>query len=311
MSHVQAPRCCEPMLCCQRSMIVDGFMFFNELELLEIRLHELCDVVDHFILVEARETFSLKPKPLHFLENRARFKPFLSRIDHQIIERFPRRESPWAAERTQRERIAQAFGTGDGDDMLVFSDIDEIPRAAALGGELAASGPVALAQQQYYLFLNCQFVEEPLRKAKVVRRKHLSGSIDELRQAHHPVVADAGWHFSFLGGATRVKTKMEAFSHQELNVPVFTSERSYARAVRAGRLHCDVTKHIRWVPLDDSFPAHVRAHREAYGSLIAPVGQIGTSRWDLAVMHVQHLVHRQRTRLVRRLGSPCRRAAPL
>ena len=55
-------------------MITDAFMFFNELELLEIRLHELSSVVDRFVLVEARETFSFRPKPLHYYENRARFR---------------------------------------------------------------------------------------------------------------------------------------------------------------------------------------------------------------------------------------------
>ena len=55
------------------AMIYDCFTFFNELELLELRLNELADVVDKFVLVEATQTHTNKPKPLHYLENRARF----------------------------------------------------------------------------------------------------------------------------------------------------------------------------------------------------------------------------------------------
>ena len=54
-------------------MIYDTFMFFNELELLELRLNELNGVVDKFVLVEATRTFTNKPKPLYYAENKQRF----------------------------------------------------------------------------------------------------------------------------------------------------------------------------------------------------------------------------------------------
>ena len=47
-------------------MVYDCFMFFNELELLDLRLHELDAVVDRFVLVEGVRTLSGKPKPLYF-----------------------------------------------------------------------------------------------------------------------------------------------------------------------------------------------------------------------------------------------------
>lgn len=46
-------------------MIYDCFSFFNELDLLEIRLNVLKDVVDRFVLVEAGETHAGKPKPFY------------------------------------------------------------------------------------------------------------------------------------------------------------------------------------------------------------------------------------------------------
>ena len=59
---------------CVYGKIYDCFTFFNEFELLEVRLNELYDVVDKFVLVEMAETHQGNPKPLLFLENRHKFK---------------------------------------------------------------------------------------------------------------------------------------------------------------------------------------------------------------------------------------------
>lgn len=55
--------------------VFDAFMFFNELDLLELRLRELGEVVDHFVLIEANATHTLKPKPFVFEQNQVRLAP--------------------------------------------------------------------------------------------------------------------------------------------------------------------------------------------------------------------------------------------
>ena len=56
--------------------IYDCFTFYNELDLLEIRLNELNDVVDGFILVEAEQSHQNKSKPLFFQDNKNRYEKF-------------------------------------------------------------------------------------------------------------------------------------------------------------------------------------------------------------------------------------------
>jgi hypothetical protein len=85
-----------------------------------------------------------------------------------------------------------------------------------------------------------------------------------------------------------------------LNVPSFTSQRNYERALRAGRLHIDAKQRIREVPLDASFPAHVVENRAAYEHLIAPPGLVGNNRWDLGVLRATHFSARVRAALRRR-----------
>jgi len=69
--------------------IFDTFLFYNELDLLELRLNTLGDLVDYFVITEARVTFSGKQKPLYFAENRSRFYKFEDKIIHNIIESTP------------------------------------------------------------------------------------------------------------------------------------------------------------------------------------------------------------------------------
>ena len=69
--------------------VFDTFLFFNELDLLELRLNTLDAVVDYFVITEAKVTFSGKPKPLFYHENRNRFKKFENKIIYNLIEHTP------------------------------------------------------------------------------------------------------------------------------------------------------------------------------------------------------------------------------
>lgn len=72
--------------------IYDVFCFFNELDLLEIRLNILDPYVDHFVIYEASRTFSGDPKPLYFQENRHRFKKWEHKIIHYVVDNVPKNE---------------------------------------------------------------------------------------------------------------------------------------------------------------------------------------------------------------------------
>ena len=69
-------------------MIYDCFTFFNELDLLEIRLNILDEHVDYFVLAECTETFSGIEKPLYYEENKERFSKWSHKIIHHINEKI-------------------------------------------------------------------------------------------------------------------------------------------------------------------------------------------------------------------------------
>lgn len=131
-----------------KMMLYDCFVFHNEFDLLEIRLREMGDLVDRFVLVEADQTQRGTPKPFYFDENRDRFAQWADKIiDLQI--RFPdelppalgvykkRRKKDWERENYQRNCVSQGLESCAPDDLILLSDVDEIVRAPVLEKVLA------------------------------------------------------------------------------------------------------------------------------------------------------------------------------
>ena len=106
--------------------------FFNELDILEIRLNILDPVVDRFVLVESDVTNTGKPKELIFIKNKNRFTQFNDKIIHLVyspladgsdISSYPK----WYLENTQRDAIMVGLANCRHDDVILISDVDEIP----------------------------------------------------------------------------------------------------------------------------------------------------------------------------------------
>ncbi|MFA5934671.1 MAG: hypothetical protein WC827_02185 [Candidatus Paceibacterota bacterium] len=108
--------------------IYDCFTFFNELDVLEIRLNILNDKVDYFVLVEATTTHSGKKKELYFENNKSRYSKFLNKIIHVIVDDMPElKDDRWVLENFQRNAIMRGLSDCKEDDVIMISDLDEIP----------------------------------------------------------------------------------------------------------------------------------------------------------------------------------------
>lgn len=282
-----------PAIKADAAMIIDTFPFFNELELLEVRLQELDSVVDRFVLAEAPRTHSNRPKPLHFAENRHRFERFLPRITHIVVDDLPDSSNAWVLEGEQRRAVDRGLHGCQPDDIILHSDLDEIPSARAVA-ELAASmraGYRATAwnrgwhgllrrpkvvrllrnlfkrrhpfvwlfeQRQYYYFLNCASVNEPIWHGTRATFFRDYTSAFDLRRWAGRRVPNAGWHFSYMGGVERVRRKLEAFAHQEFNRPEFTNPQHVAAALAEGRWVLGDNHILDFVAIDGSFPKSIR-----------------------------------------------------
>lgn len=250
-------------------MIYDGFIFFNEFELLEIRLNELWDVVDKFILVEAYLTHSGKPKPMYFKERKGDFEKYLSKIIHVEVYNTPNspKDVSWDREIHQRNSILDGvsrIGVTD-DDILIVSDVDEIVRASAVKTLGRLIKPVQFAMQSFGGYVNTPSGPWNYAKAGPVRL-FLEGLAPQIcRHNTYMDVPNGGWHFSYLGGPAKICEKMSAFSHQEERVQRhndlarITANLAQGHGVFGGKFSV--------VEVDDTWPAYLVKNREKFSHL--------------------------------------------
>jgi beta-1,4-mannosyl-glycoprotein beta-1,4-N-acetylglucosaminyltransferase len=289
-------------------MIYDCFTFFNELDLLEIRLNELDSCVDKFVLVEATLTHQGKPKPLHYDENKERFAAFHHKIIHVIVSEYPdnSESSAWVFEKFQRNSIRDGLKNAKPGDVIMISDVDEIPRPEKIKESANMKGTRVFRQRMYYYYLNCVNAtavgdQQYLWNGTVmINYEDLNRPIQEFREAGVMLLAkfnpsfirriyyswflyrkvyskgfnvrfisDAGWHFSYLGGVEKIIQKLEAFAHEEYNKPEYKDPQRIEKAIANGEDIFGRWFRYRFVPIDDSWPTYIQSKRDLFSKLIA------------------------------------------
>jgi beta-1,4-mannosyl-glycoprotein beta-1,4-N-acetylglucosaminyltransferase len=284
-------------------MIYDCFIFFNELDLLEIRLNVLNDVVDKFVIVEATRTHQNNPKPLYYQINKERFASFQAKIIHVVVSEYPsfykhfRVPTSWDLERHQRNEIKRGLIECRPDDTIMISDLDEIPNPHLILASKNMDGIKVFRQNNFCYYLNCAAQGEEkwwwgtiMARVKDFKRpQQLRAVINKLngqkrlskgiifyivKSVTNPVFnkkitihEDGGWHFTFLGGVEKIIEKLESFAHKEYNREELKSKESILASIENGKdILGNGTKH-EFITVDDSFPQYLRDHQARYRNL--------------------------------------------
>ena len=135
--------------------MIDSFGFFNELSTLNMRLHELNDFVDYFVLAESTVTFTGNPKPLFYKENKERFKAFHNKIIHIVIDDMPESNDAWDRENHQRTCLKRAVSLVPdicAEDIILVSDLDEIPNPKYLSRALFDDDKIYVFNQRLFYY---------------------------------------------------------------------------------------------------------------------------------------------------------------
>jgi beta-1,4-mannosyl-glycoprotein beta-1,4-N-acetylglucosaminyltransferase len=249
--------------------IYDSFLFFNELDLLEIRLEMLYDHVDYFILSECDTTFSGISKPFYFEENKERYSKYLDKIIHvkhensgeidniinthsgerkNIFENILKfyneiKNTPltgnamphWCRDFLHREFVKIGMSVCDDEDLIIFSDLDEIPDTTKLklDGE---SYLIHMKNLIYYINVENttdkwwgsivtkykNLKDKPLNKVRnEMKGYNIMGNTNDLSFS---VIENGGWHLTFMGGTSRIQEKIKSYGHQEYNHPYYLTQ---------------------------------------------------------------------------------------
>lgn len=278
--------------------IYDCFPFFNELDLLEIRLNYLDPVVDYFVICEANVTFSGKAKKLFYNKNKDLFRKFQHKIIHVIVNDTPPEligVDPFRTDQHQRNSVIKGLSNCADEDIIITSDLDEFPNINKIKNIKEFYEPDILfhfAQGMYYYYFNLKEISGKLLSHSgefdgIENKKWLGTKlcnygflkkygVDKLR---HPDmrepgrrIDDGGWHFTYVGShkettaSQRVMLKIECAAHQEFNNSFYK-----LRVKENINNHKDVffrDSQFEIVELDDNFPAYIVNNKEKFKHLI-------------------------------------------
>ena len=230
-------------------IVIDCFLFYNELDMLKLRIEENNDIVDYFILVESTKTFTNIPKKLYYQENKKLFEKYDHKIIHVIVDDMPDGDdgiydkvgkgSNWNRERHQRNCMMRGIQQLNlhSDDIILIGDVDEIISHDCL--QLLKSEGVKGIYVLYYDFYLYNLETKspnPWNLTRICNYDSLiqvgnTYNVRDTWEYNRPIlpngypklpgqawiIENAGWHFSYFGGKDSIVSKIKSFSHQELN----------------------------------------------------------------------------------------------
>jgi hypothetical protein len=236
--------------------IMDCTYFMDEFDILQLRLEILYDVVDKFVILEARQTFSGFEKPAHLTDNLHRFERYLDKIQVIVLDNswftrsdfysaffdseidsnlrsicaktltsanVPPGESPWLREFFNKEYMFLAIKDLDQNSRIVVSDVDEVWNPKRMPTSFPRKGVFVYKQLPFVYYMN-NLSNESWRNwtgsVTAAFSTFTRYGINNLRTHHRiprRVIRSGGWHFSYQGGSDLIISKLESAAHQEFN----------------------------------------------------------------------------------------------
>lgn len=277
-------------------MVYDCFQFFNELDILKIRLNVLSPVVDKFVISEATETFSGLPKPLYYEENKELFAEFQDKIIHVVVEDTPKGDTHYR-DTFQKNAVTRGLKGCTDEDIIIFSDLDEIPNPDKIREILQNFQKDKIyhfAQRLFYCYLNMEEVSgsllsyagefEGVAHKKWIGTKLLSYQLlreqnlllGELRFPERKQIGirveNGGWHFGYMGGhgqkdiRKRVQEKVISAAHQEYNSKHVLS--NVTDQIKDGKDIFGREAQFVRCEIDETYPEYIRTHQKELDFLI-------------------------------------------
>jgi beta-1,4-mannosyl-glycoprotein beta-1,4-N-acetylglucosaminyltransferase len=233
--------------------VFDMFTFFNELDLLKFRMELLDDVVDYHVIVESNLTHSGKEKFFTLGENLEQFKKWkhkiiMIQVDQKVeglsfddVKSYTPSNGSWILENEQRNALMYASNMVSDEDIVLVGDLDEIPfpeTVKILKEYIPIISPISIKMLFHYYYMNCQNIgyERYWNGTVACQGKTFKETTpQDLRNSRNSnKQISGGYHFSFLGGVEKIRTKIQSFAHTEFNNPEITSDEHIIKSLERG-----------------------------------------------------------------------------
>ena len=228
--------------------IYDCFMYFDEDLLLDLRLNSLDKFVKKFVITEAKYTHNGNTKKLNFDINK--FKKFKDKIIYVVVDEQPKDILEFKNEDTkekigeklilngmardyfQREKLVQGLSDAVDEDLILISDLDEIPNLENINFEEIKNQIVIFEQKILYYKLNLLYDKFLWQGTKAVKKKNLLSPqwlrnikgkkypkwrvdilLSKKKYSNLMFVKDGGWHFTCLRTPEQLEKKLLNYAH--------------------------------------------------------------------------------------------------
>ena len=268
--------------------VFDCFTFYNEFDILELRLQELWDTVDFFVIAEGNLTHQSNPKPFYLKDNWERFEKYSSKIRHIMLDDMPGDPNTWVNENFQRRELRRGLTDLQPDDLVIVSDCDEIPRPEAIElikEDTNGYSRYVLGIPLFYFKLNFLMVQPHSRQRNIIvtraseftdaqREREFTFNRSNLpivdTNTNSVIIDHGGWHWTYFGHNDFAANKLKNFAHAESKGLADTVDVDYMIANKVGFLGFNYVERFEYVEVDDYFPRVIVENLEKYQDMIVP-----------------------------------------
>ena len=264
--------------------IFDCVTFFEENRQMNLRFNILDNYVDHFVVCEGKYDHQGRRKKINFNINN--YKKFKKKITHIIVESFPKNLNPWERQAFQRDQILKNINKAKEDDLILFSDPDEIPNLSNFKKIELKKKYIIFLQDLFYYKLNIKEVKignnwegtrgclkKNLKSIDFMRQKVLKKNlkygfwrID--KEKNLQILKNGGWHFSYLLTPIEIKRKIQTFAHNELNKQKYTDLNNIKNCIKNLKDLFHREAKFRKVKIDSRFPKYIFKNRKKLSNWI-------------------------------------------
>ncbi len=259
--------------------VYDCFSFNDENHILEIRLNELNKYVDYFIIVEFGETHQGNKKTQNIDKNI--LEKFNNKVRYYFIEKFENIKEPHGRDQFQRNYLEKGLFDAKSDDLILLSDIDEIPDFRKLNINEIGNEIIAFSQTHSMYKLNLYLKEKwigskickygklkSLQWLRSLRLKRYSLiRIDKLFSPRYvknfKIIENGGWHLGWLRNVPSIIKKLEAYAHSEHNTENYKNIILLEECIKEKKNFFNKNEKLE-VAKSDSLPVYVQNNLNKY-----------------------------------------------
>ncbi len=257
--------------------IIDCFSYFDEDLILKIRLDTLYDYVDKFVICEATLDHAGNKKKLNFkIEN---FKKYKNKIEYIVIDDLPKIvkkfKKNWhtahARDQFQRNSLVRGIQDCDPNDLIMISDLDEIPNPLKISEFKENNKYACFVQSNFLLKFNLLNVSEPRwYGTRMCRKKDLKSPqwLREIKSKKLPFykfyksqfdlfIEDGGWHFSSVKSVDDIYKKLNSYAEQQWNNDKFKNIEVIKRKIDQKKDLFDRDYNFKVLKIDKIFPQYI------------------------------------------------------